>query len=62
VLTDAGVPTVGGDVYAEPGLWFLGLWSRPSLIGYTSKQAERLAARIARAIAESTRPKRSKLF
>ena len=44
---------VGGDVAAEPGLWFLGLWSRPSLIGYTSTQAARLAARIARAIAES---------
>lgn len=62
VLTDAGEPRVGGDVPAEPGLWFLGLWSRPSLIGYTSKQAERLSARIARAIAESSRPKRSKLF
>ena len=62
VLTDAGVPKVGGDVQAEPGLWFLGLWSRPSLVGYTSKQAERLAARIARAIAESSRPERSKLF
>jgi cation diffusion facilitator CzcD-associated flavoprotein CzcO len=62
VLTDAGVPSAGGDVHAEPGLWFLGLWSWPSLIGYTSKQAERMAARIARAIAESSRPKRSKLF
>jgi hypothetical protein len=62
VLTDAGVPSVRGDVHAEPGLWFLGLGSWPSLIGYTSKQAERMAARIARAIAESSRPKRSKLF
>lgn len=62
VLTDAGTPRVGGDVAAEPGLWFLGMWSRPSLIGYTSTQAERLAARIARAIAESQRSKRNKLF
>jgi len=62
VLTDAGTPVVGGDVPAEPGLWFLGMWSRPSLIGYTSTQAERMAARIARAIAESRRPKRNKLF
>ena len=62
VLTDAGSPRVGGDVAAEPGLWFLGMWSRPSLIGYTSKQAERVAARIARAIAESQRSKRNKLF
>lgn len=62
VLTDAGVPTVGGDVSAEPGLWFLGLWSRPSLIGYTSTQAERMAARIARAVAEASRPKKNKLF
>ncbi len=62
VLTDAGVPTAGGDVSAEPGLWFLGLWSRPSLIGYPSKQAERMAARIARAIAEASRPKKNKLF
>ena len=51
-----------GDVAAEPGLWFLGMWSRPSLIGYTSTQAERVAARIARAIAESQRSKRNKLF
>ncbi|TPG28067.1 flavin-containing monooxygenase [Mycolicibacterium hodleri] len=62
VLSDAGMPTVGGDVPAEPGLWFLGLWSRPSLIGYTSKQAERMAARIARAIAEANRPKKNELF
>jgi cation diffusion facilitator CzcD-associated flavoprotein CzcO len=62
VLTDAGTPRVGGDVPAEPGLWFLGMWSRPSLIGYTSTQAERTAARIARAVAESGRTKRSKLF
>jgi hypothetical protein len=59
VLTDAGVPKVGGDVAAEPGLWFLGLWSRPSLIGYTSKQATRMAARIARAIAEAQRSKKT---
>ncbi|MBJ7341392.1 NAD(P)/FAD-dependent oxidoreductase [Mycolicibacterium sp.] len=62
VLSDAGVPTAGGDVPAEPGLWFLGLWSRPSLIGYTSIQAERMAARIARAIAEASRPKKNRLF
>ncbi|MEU0499156.1 NAD(P)/FAD-dependent oxidoreductase [Mycobacterium sp. NPDC006124] len=62
VLTDAGRPRVGGDVAAEPGLWFLGMWSRPSLIGYTSTQAERMAARIARAVAESNRVKRNKLF
>jgi cation diffusion facilitator CzcD-associated flavoprotein CzcO len=59
VLTDAGAPKVGGDVAAEPGLWFLGLWSRPSLIGYTSTQAARLAARIARAIAEASRTKKN---
>jgi hypothetical protein len=32
------------------------------VIGYTSTQAERMAARIARAIAESSRPKRDKPF
>jgi cation diffusion facilitator CzcD-associated flavoprotein CzcO len=62
VLTDAGAPKVGGDVPAEPGLWFLGLWSRPSLIGYTSKQAERLAGRLARDLAEAGRPKKKGLF
>ena len=61
VLTDAGIPKVGGDVAAEPGLWFLGMWSRPSLIGYTSTQAERLAARIARA-SLSPAVKRNELF
>jgi len=62
VLDAAGVPTAGGDVPAEPGLWFLGMWSRPALIGYTSTQAERMAARIARAVAESRRQKRTTLF
>jgi cation diffusion facilitator CzcD-associated flavoprotein CzcO len=62
VLTDAGAPKVGGDVAAEPGLWFLGLWSRPSLIGYTSTQAARLAARIARAIAEASRTNKNESF
>ena len=62
VLTDAGVPKVGGDVAAQPGLWFLGLWSRPSVIAYTSHRAERLAGRIARAIAEGDRAKKGKLF
>jgi cation diffusion facilitator CzcD-associated flavoprotein CzcO len=62
VLTDAGVPKVGGDVAAEPGLWFLGVWSRPSLIGYTSTQAARVAARIARAIAEASRTKKDQSF
>jgi cation diffusion facilitator CzcD-associated flavoprotein CzcO len=62
VLTAAGVPTAGGDVSAETGLWFLGLLSRPALIGYVSKQAGRLAGRIAREIAEAGRPKKRKLF
>ncbi|MDT5081620.1 MAG: hypothetical protein QOJ80_6257 [Mycobacterium sp.] len=61
VLTDAGVPRAGGDVAAEPGLWFLGLLSRPSLIGYVSRQSIRMAGRIARELAEATRTKK-KLF
>jgi cation diffusion facilitator CzcD-associated flavoprotein CzcO len=62
VLTDTGVPTAGGEVSAAPGLWFLGIISRPSLIGYVSKQAERLAGRIAREIADAGRPKKKELF
>jgi cation diffusion facilitator CzcD-associated flavoprotein CzcO len=62
VLTDAGVPRAGGDVAAEKGLWFLGLLSRPSVIGHVSGQSERLAGRIAREIAEAGRPKRNTLF
>jgi cation diffusion facilitator CzcD-associated flavoprotein CzcO len=58
VLTDAGVPRVGGDVPAETGLWFLGLLSRPALIGYVSRQAIRMAGRIARELAASSKPKR----
>lgn len=58
VLTDDGVPRVGGDVPAESGLWFLGLLSRPSLIGYVSRQATRMAGRIAReVVAARPRPK-----
>lgn len=48
--------------YAAPGLWFHGLMPRPSLIGYTSMQSQRLAGRIAREIAEAGRPRRGKLF
>ncbi|MCW2590218.1 MAG: FAD-dependent oxidoreductase [Mycobacterium sp.] len=61
VLSDAGVPRVGGDVPAETGLWFLGLLSRPSLIGYVSRQSLRMAGRIARELAEASRTKK-KLF
>jgi cation diffusion facilitator CzcD-associated flavoprotein CzcO len=61
VLTDAGVPRVGGDVPADTGLWFLGLLSRPSLIGYVSRQSVRMAGRIARELAEASRTKK-KLF
>lgn len=61
VLTDAGLPRLGGDMAAAPGLWFLGLLSRPSLIGYTSRQSVRMAGRIARALAEKSRSKQ-KLF
>lgn len=61
VLTDEGLPRVGGDVPAETGLWFLGLLSRPSLIGYVSRQSVRMAGRIARELAEATRTKK-KLF
>jgi hypothetical protein len=61
VLSDAGVPRVGGDVPAETGLWFLGLLSRPSLIGYVSRQSVRMAGRIARELAEASRTKK-KLF
>lgn len=62
VLTDDGLPKVGGDVAAATGLWFLGLSSWPSLIGYTSTQAERLAGRIAREIAAASRPRRRERF
>jgi cation diffusion facilitator CzcD-associated flavoprotein CzcO len=58
VLTDAGLPRAGGDVPADTGLWFLGLLSRPSLIGYVSTQAIRMAGRIARELAEASRPKK----
>jgi cation diffusion facilitator CzcD-associated flavoprotein CzcO len=62
VLTDAGVPKVGGDVAADRGLWFLGIESRPSLIRHVGTQSQRLAGRIAREIAEDSRPKKGKLF
>jgi cation diffusion facilitator CzcD-associated flavoprotein CzcO len=61
VLDEAGLPRAGGDVAAEPGLWFLGMLSRPSLIGYVSRQSVRMAGRIARELAEASRPKK-KLF
>lgn len=61
VLTDAGLPRAGGDVPADTGLWFLGLLSRPSLIGYVSTQAIRMAGLIARELAEASRPKKQLL-
>jgi cation diffusion facilitator CzcD-associated flavoprotein CzcO len=62
VLTDAGLPKSGGAVAAEKGLWFLGLLTRPSPIGYTGKQSVQLAGRIARELAEAGRAGRKKLF
>lgn len=62
VLGEDGVPTAGGHVAAAVGLWFLGFPSRPLLIADVSRQAERMAGRIAREIAEASRPKGRRLF
>jgi NADPH-dependent 2,4-dienoyl-CoA reductase/sulfur reductase-like enzyme len=47
VLDADGVPRAGGTAPAADGLWFFGLISRPSLIGYLGKQSKPLAKRIA---------------
>jgi cation diffusion facilitator CzcD-associated flavoprotein CzcO len=48
VLGASGKPVVVGERPAAPGLRFLGYSTRPSLIGYMSKQSKRMARRIAR--------------
>lgn len=47
VLTPDGSPTSAAPAPAADGLYFLGLVSRPSLIGYMAKQSRRLAKTIA---------------
>jgi cation diffusion facilitator CzcD-associated flavoprotein CzcO len=46
VLTPQGLPTAQAPTPAARGLYFLGLLSRPSLIGYVAKQSRALARRI----------------
>jgi len=46
VLTPQGLPTAQAPTPAARGLYFHGLLSRPSLIGYVAKQSRALARRI----------------
>jgi glycine/D-amino acid oxidase-like deaminating enzyme len=46
VLTAQGLPTAQAPTPAAKGLYFHGLLSRPSLIGYVAKQSRALARRI----------------
>lgn len=51
VLDEHGVPRSDGEVAAAAGLWFIGFFCRPTLIGFVAGQAERFADRIAADVA-----------
>jgi cation diffusion facilitator CzcD-associated flavoprotein CzcO len=55
VLTPLGVPMVHAPRPAAEGLYFLGLLSRPSLIGYMAKRSRTLARRISLTAASKSR-------
>jgi cation diffusion facilitator CzcD-associated flavoprotein CzcO len=49
VLDERGEPSAEWDRPAAPGLWFVGFYRRPALIGFMGKQSRRLAKQIANA-------------
>jgi hypothetical protein len=47
VLDEHGVPRAAGEIAAAEGLWFIGFFCRPSLIGFVAEQSRHFADRIA---------------
>lgn len=47
VLDEHAVPRAAGEIAAAEGLWFIGFFCRPTLIGFVAKQSQHFAERIA---------------
>ena len=47
VLDEHAVPRAAGEIAAAEGLWFIGFFCRPTLIGFVAEQSRRFAERIA---------------
>jgi cation diffusion facilitator CzcD-associated flavoprotein CzcO len=47
VLDEHAVPRAAGEIAAAEGLWFIGFFCRPTLIGFVAQQSQRFAERIA---------------
>ncbi len=47
VLDEHAVPRAAGEIAAAEGLWFIGFFCRPTLIGFVAEQSRRFAQRIA---------------
>jgi cation diffusion facilitator CzcD-associated flavoprotein CzcO len=47
VLDERAVPRAEGEIAAAQGLWFIGFFCRPTLIGFVAEQSQRFAERIA---------------
>jgi cation diffusion facilitator CzcD-associated flavoprotein CzcO len=47
VLDERGVPRADGEIAAREGLWFIGFFCRPELIGFVAEQSRHVAERIA---------------
>jgi cation diffusion facilitator CzcD-associated flavoprotein CzcO len=47
VLDEHGVPRAAGEIAAAEGLWFIGFFCRPTLIGFVAEQSKRFAQAIA---------------
>ena len=47
VLDERGVPRAAGEIAAREGLWFIGFFCRPALIGFVAEQSRHFSDRIA---------------
>jgi hypothetical protein len=47
VLDEHAVPRAAGEIAAAEGLWFIGFFCRPTLIGFVAEQSKLFAQRIA---------------
>jgi cation diffusion facilitator CzcD-associated flavoprotein CzcO len=55
VLDERGVPRAAGEIAAREGLWFIGFFCRPALIGFVAEQSRHFADCIATALLHSAR-------
>lgn len=60
VLDERGVPRAAGEIAAREGLWFIGFFCRPALIGFVAEQSRHfsdcIAAELQRSASRSGQP------